>query len=245
MCALKIITQRIINTDNNIFSLNYDSSDKVDKIIKTLFASFILKEMTVKNKFLFFFETTQNTFLKTIIDEFIYYFYKIQKTYNSFRKLSQIFKCKKSKIVVDYDIALNEINENQPNVISIIQCNSKYLFSINDLINIINTSLTNNYQFFPEPLCIKNPYNNIPFSKSTLYNIYFFILYKTYIRHDLFFKFFLCNFSLPLFGKKYEIILREHSIYNYVYKSFDVIQYLTKFSCLYYFFIFYKSHFKK
>jgi hypothetical protein len=93
------------------------------------------------------------------------------------------------------------------------------LFSINDLINIINSSLVNNYQFFPEPLCIKNPYNNIPFPKSTLYNIYLFILHKTYFRPDLFFNFFLCDFNLSVFVKKYEILLREKSIYNYVYKS--------------------------
>ena len=219
MAALKLIIKKIINTDNNIFSTNYDTTDKVNKIIKSLFFYFISKEINIKSKFEFFFETTQNTFFKNILEDFIHYFCKIQKTYNGFNKLAKIYKYKKTSIVVDADIALNEIKENQPNVFSVIQVNSKYLFSINDLINIINASLTNNYQFFVEPLCVKNPYNNIPFSKSTLYNIYFFILGKTHYRPDLFFKFFACDFNLSHFGKKYEVLLREHYIYNYVYKS--------------------------
>jgi hypothetical protein len=219
MTTFKLIAKKIINTDNNIFSANYDNSDKRNKIIKALFVSFISKEMEVTNKFIFYFETVQNTFFKNIIDEFIHYFCKIQKTYNGFNKLANLFKYKKANIVVNYDVGLNEIKEYDKNIISILQCNSKYLFSINDLINIINASLMNNYQFFPEPLCIKNPYNNIPFSKSTLYNIYLFILHKTYLRPDLFFKFFSCDFNLSIFVKKYEVLLREHYINNYVYKS--------------------------
>jgi hypothetical protein len=234
MTTFKLIVKKIINTDNNIFSSNYDNSDKNNKIIKLLFASFIVKEMKIENKFNFYFETVKNTFFKNIIEEFIEYFCKIQKTYNGFNRLAQLFKYKKAQIVVNYDIGLNEIKENDKNIISIIQCNSKYLFSINDLINIINTSLTNNYQFFPEPLCIKNPYNNIPFSKSCLYNIYLFILYKTYFHPDLFFKFFSCDFNLSIFVKKYEVLLRENFINNYVYKShsnllFDEITKMIKY----------------
>jgi hypothetical protein len=217
--TFKHIIKKIIKTDNNFFSINHDSSDKVDKIIKLLFVTFIFKEINTKKKFEFFFENIQNTFLKNVKHDFINYFCTIQKTYYGFNKLARIFKYKISKTVINFDIGLNEINENQKNVIGILHLNSKYLFSINDLINIINTSLTNNYEFFAEPLCIKNPYNNIPFSKSILYNIYFFILYKTYYRPELFINFFSCNFSLSLFGKKYEIVLREYSIKNYVYKS--------------------------
>jgi hypothetical protein len=219
MTTFKLIVKKIINTNNNIFFNSYDKSDNKNSMIKLLFASFIIKEMINENKFNFYFETVHNTFFKNIIEEFIDYFCKIQKVYNGFNKLAKIFKYKKANIVVNYDIGLNEIKENGKNIISILQCNSKYLFSINDLINIINTSLTNNYHFFSEPLCIKNPYNNLPFTKSCLYNIYLFILYKTYFHPDLFFKFFWCDFNLSSFVKKYEVLLREIFINNYVYKS--------------------------
>jgi hypothetical protein len=73
--------------------------------------------------------------------------------------------------------------------------------------------------FFSEPLPIKNPYNNLPFDKSTLYNIYFFIRYKTNYHCDLLLKFFDCDFNLTIFKGKNEYLLRELSINNYVYKS--------------------------
>ncbi len=47
MTTFKLIAKKIINSDNNIFSINYDNSDKINKIIKALFASFILKEMNI------------------------------------------------------------------------------------------------------------------------------------------------------------------------------------------------------
>jgi hypothetical protein len=70
--------------------------------------------------------------------------------------------------------------------------------------------------FFLNPLEIKNPYNNIPFNKSTLYNIYFFIKFNTNIYCDIFFKFFNENFDLKIFFHKYEYILREISLEKYV-----------------------------
>ena len=121
------------------------------------------------------------------------------------------YKYKKSNIVVNTDIGLNELIPNSKNVICIFHKNARYLFHINDLINIINTSLTNSYMFFSEPLPIKNPYNNLPFGKSTLYNIYFFIKYKTNYHCDLLLKFFDCDFNLSLFKIKNEYLLREWS----------------------------------
>ena len=46
--------------------------------------------------------------------------------------------------------------------------------------NIINKSIINCPDMFVEPLDIKNPYTNIPFSKAGSYNIYFKIN-KTYL----------------------------------------------------------------
>ena len=148
MNAFRLIITKIIKPNNNIFSIDYDKSDKIDNIIKVLFANFCLNEIDFQSKLEFFLETINNTFLQNIKDEFIDNFCKIQRTYNGFNRLAQIFKYKKSNIVVNHDIGLNEINEKQKNIITILHAKSKYLFSINDIINIINTSLTNNFHFF-------------------------------------------------------------------------------------------------
>jgi len=72
---------------------------------------------------------------------------------------------------------------------------------------------------FSEPKCIKNPYDNIPFQKSTLYNIYFYIRYKTDYYPELFFKFFNVDFNLTSFKINNEYVLREYSIKHFVENS--------------------------
>lgn len=116
-------------------------------------------------------------------------------------------------------MGLNKINLNDKNIICIYQNNSKYLFNIIDLVKIIETSLTNSYLFFSEPVMCKNPYNNLAFNKSNLYNIYLFIKMHTNIYSELLFKFFKSNFDLTNFTAKYEYLLREYIIENHVNKS--------------------------
>jgi hypothetical protein len=52
-----------------------------------------------------------------------------------------------------------------------------------------------------------------------LYNIYFYIRYKTDYYPELLFKFFQCNFNLTRFKFLNQDLLREYTIENYVYKS--------------------------
>lgn len=213
----KLIIKKILHTDNNIFSFDYKKED-IDESCKLFFNIFLNQDVNIKNKFKFFNESINSIFLKDK-ELFVNYFCKVQKTYNALNKLIFIYKFKKSKIVVNTDLALNEIDINQKNIICIRHDDVKYLFKITDLINITNTSLTNNHQFFSEPLCIKNPYNNLPFSKSTLYNIYLFIKFKTHLLPILFLYFFYCDFNLDCFKIKHEYLLRQCAIENYVYKS--------------------------
>jgi len=215
----KLIIKKILNTENNVFSFNYDKTDTVDEICKLLFYIFLKEDINTKSKFLFFSDCLNNVFLKGKQTMFIDYFCKIQKTYKALNRLIYNYKYNKSNIVVNTDMALNEINETHKTVLCILHKKSRYLFTANDIINIINASLTNNYLFFSQPLCIKNPYNNLPFLKSTLYNIYLFIKYNTTLSPELFFYYFKCDFNLTIFKNKHEYLLREYSIINYVYKS--------------------------
>jgi hypothetical protein len=182
----------------------------------------ILKnDFTPKNKMNVFHKVIVNPFLsekhKNI---FIDFFYLIQKYYHGFKKLCRIVYTKQ---VVDQDLNFNSINKKDKNIIEIIHNNKFYLFNIIDLIKIAENSLTNNNDIFSEPQEIRNPYDNKPFEKHNLYNIYFFIKFHTHFHSELFHKFWLEHFCLEPFLKKYEYLLREVIIKNYIYKNSDDI----------------------
>ena len=218
MNTYNTIINNVLNLSNNIFHKNY-KSDNIDLSFKLLFNSIANKEITIKEKFIFLKESLEHFLIKNKENEFIYYFSKIQKTYNALNRFAYNYKYKKAQIVVNTDMCLNEININNKDVICIFHNNSKYLFIVNDLIKIINSALTHSYMFFSEPKCIKNPYDNLPLNKANLYNIYFFIKFKTIHRPELLFKFFQSNFKLNLFKFKNELVLRDYIIENFVYKS--------------------------
>jgi len=219
MTTYSLIIKNILKTDNNNYFFKY-KNDGVNSNLKLVFSILLNKQITVKNKFNFFNDTLKGFPIKNILEkEFIEYFCKIQKIYNILNRFAYNYKYKKAKIIVNNDMCLNELDIKNKNVICILHNNSKYLFHINDLIKIINSALTNSDSFFSYPKSVKNPYNNMPFNKSTLYNIYFFIKYKTHYYPELFDKFFYVNFNLSIFKNNNEYLLRDYAIKNYVYKS--------------------------
>ena len=151
--------------------------------------------------------------------EFIMMFTKIQKIINSFSRLVYIIKYKKAKFYNENDLfgdsfeTIKEINK-----ITIFENNTKYNFHVKELINIINTSLSNSVNFFAEPISCKNPYTNIPFKKSSLYNIYFKLKSSTFLMPVLFHQFFLCNYDLTKYMDNNESLIREVYIDSYLNK---------------------------
>jgi hypothetical protein len=111
---------------------------------------------------------------------------------------------------------MEEIDKKQRNVITILHHNHKYLFTISDILNIVNNSLTNSCYFFTEPLPIKNPYTNLPFQKSDLYNMYFFIKERVSIIPPLFHAYFISNFDLKEFRDNNEPLLQRYIIDNHI-----------------------------
>ena len=117
MTTFNYITKKIINTDNNFFSPNYDNSDTVNPIFKILFYGFV-NNNTYTTKFNVFKENL-NSFLDFSRDEFIQYFCKIQKTYHSLSRFAYLYKYKKSIMSVKTDMGLNDINNNDKNILCI------------------------------------------------------------------------------------------------------------------------------
>ena len=154
-----------------------------------------------------------------------------QKVYMGFLKLYSIYKWKKAKVYnIDSDLHGNPLNNNDKYTIRLLENNTIYTFKIHDLLNIIKDNLSNIYiaeylVFFQEPKMVKNPYTNIIFKKSMLYNIYFFYKQLTYFKtQDLFEKFFISNFDIKLFGIHFESEAREVSIVDYL-KNLTIHEY--------------------
>lgn len=170
---------------------------------------------------------TKLNYLKTVIFDNIFYsdeqkenilheFCKVQKVYYAFAKIARLYNRRKWQIKIECDLFLNPIRESQKNVIVVLQNKAKYLFTVNDLIKIIKNSISNTDFFFSEPLECRNPYNNMVFDKSILYNIYFFIKHSNFIMPQIFQNFFLCDFNLREFEINNQFLVREHAIEDYL-----------------------------
>lgn len=146
-------------------------------------------------------------------------FSKAQSTYFSLVKFINIYKHKKYPRVVTNDLTLNPLDQNHSSTFIMLQNKSIYLFSINDLINIIETAICNAPNFFLQPLSPKNPYNNQKLNTSTLCNIYF-KMKTTKCKFSLILHlFFLDCFVKNNFIVNNESFLREYAIKKFVYTS--------------------------
>ena len=156
-----------------------------------------------------------NELKEKILDTFC----KTQKIYFALVKFANNYKYKKYNTVVSNDLTLNPLTPNDVNTFTLLQSKSIYLFSVNDLIHIIETAISNAPIFFAEPMIPKNPYNNEPFNTSTLYNIYFALKKNTRLMSILFHLFFLVEFNIDTFCDDNEAMLRQISIEKYVSNS--------------------------
>jgi hypothetical protein len=228
MSTLSLIIHRFLKTDNNVFLFNYDKKDPIELMYKLVFTMLTNDKYPpiYTNKFDFLKFTMYDAYYKSKQEGIFYYFYRIQRIYNALNRFVYLCKFKRAKIVSDYDLELNKLSINDRNVMCIYHSNAKYLFKIQDLLKIINTSLLHHQAFFVDPNQIKNPYNNMPFEKSILYSIYVFYQDKAVLPHklkiekgELFSKFYECNFNMSVFTNKYEYLLRQKSISDFVNNS--------------------------
>ena len=166
-----------------------------------------------------------NTFLNNIFisnelkEKILDLFCKAQRIYFSFTKLTNIYRYKRWPLVVTNDLTLNPLEENHPSTFVLLQNKSRYLFSMNDLINIIETAICNAPNFFCSPLSPKNPYNNQKINTSILCNIYFKMKEGACKFSLIIHLFFLECFVKHNFYINNEAFLREYCIKKYVYTT--------------------------
>jgi hypothetical protein len=161
---------------------------RVYKNKKVTMCDFVIEKYSYLNSIfenIFFNDANKELFLTD--------FSKIQKIYFTLSKLARMYKYKKSSVKINTDLYMNELDENMKNVFVLYEDGASYFFSASDLVNIVNSSLSHTYSFFSDPLKPKNPYNNLAFNKSTLYNIYFFMKKCTFIMPQLFEQYFILH----------------------------------------------------
>jgi hypothetical protein len=164
----------------------------------------------------------RNQFLpKEMRGDFLIKFKNAQRTYHILNRFAFMYKWKRSRPKIYADLCLDPISENQVNVMSILHNDQKYLFTIADMLRIIENSLCNSPYFFAEPLVIKNPYTNLPFHKSQLYYIYFFIKKRIINMSPVFHAYFMSNFSLKDFRNENGVLIMNTYIKQHIKNSSD------------------------
>lgn len=180
----------------------------------------LIHKSSSKSKFAIFYKYMNNLFIsQDQKDELNSTFFLSQKYYRTFCKLAYLYKLKKAKTYeFNTDLCftpLDNLSNNCKIQLYDDYNNTIYHFRISDLIKIINDSLSYCPDFFVSPLYIKNPFTNIKFTKTQLYNIYFKIKESNYLIPTLFHLYFLENFNLYLFSINNESIIRDYYIENY------------------------------
>jgi len=189
--------------------------DLVIKLIKIIFHMYLtnlknVSRYSVEKKFIFFNAVLKNPYFNKVTKEiFVNKFSEIQNKYWRMNRAVRNYKFRKAQFQIRTDLILNPIHASQHNVITILSNEKKYLFTVMDLKNIIESALINSPYFFSNPIPPKNPYNNMPFDKSTLYNIYFFMKQGNFVLSTLFHNYFLCSFNLIKFREENDVIIRK------------------------------------
>lgn len=149
-------------------------------------------------------------------EEVIDLIYKIQRAIHGLYRFKYIWRLRKAKLYNSDDLYMNKIDPLDKGVFVIFENNTKYIFQLRELIHVVNSSLSNCCNFFPNPIKSKNPYTNLPFHKSNLYNIYFAVRSSQYRMPHLLEAFFREDFNLNQFLIKNEELINEEYLNTFV-----------------------------
>ena len=141
---------------------------------------------------------------------------KIQRVIHGLYRFKHIWRAKRAKWYNTDDLYMNPISIKDRSTITLFENNTKYIFQIRECLRVVHASLSNCCHFFPNPIPCKNPYTNMPFCKSNLYNIYFAIRGSGYHISPLLEAFFREDFNLKRFLVKNELLINDEYLKTYV-----------------------------
>lgn len=146
-------------------------------------------------------------------------FQRAQRCYRALTRLARIFRLRKTPVQMTADLYMTELVPSNRNTFVLLDNDRVYYFALKDLVRIITEALTFSYSFFSEPNICKNPYNNLPFTKATLYNIYFQMKSTFCVVPKFIQLFFEVNFNIYEFKKRNEWTIRQHKIREYISRT--------------------------
>jgi hypothetical protein len=162
----------------------------------------------------------ENPFLPTHFkDTFLQRFSKAQAHYAALSRFASLCKLKMAKIVCNTDMYMNTLSTKDPRVYQVLHYNTKYVFTMSDLMHMINSALTHLSYFYIEILPIKNPYNNKEFTYTELIQIYFFMKKHGFKVSHLFTLFYEANMDASVFEYDNESYIKTVAIKNYAFNS--------------------------
>lgn len=213
--------------NNNIFDLLSNKSGTVfdyakkhetpflgfDKV-KHIFIQYIYQgSEPVVSEPLFFIRIKFSKFW-LLTDVGIEQFSKIQRLYHIMLRFINKCKVRRFKVYdVDEDLCLMPFTSIDPRkIMRILHNKCIYKFNIHDLINIINTSLTNQHFMIPNPCIPKNPYTNLAFSRHHIINIFLRMWELKIKMRPILYYFYQCNFSIEQFKNRHRVLLCDIAI---------------------------------
>jgi len=137
---------------------------------------------------------------------------------NTFTKILYKKKIKKLINAIETDLYFNQLSSYPPYQTISLVCHENviYQFRLSDLINMWLKSLNHSENLFCKPHILKNPYTNLPFCPTNLYNIYIGIQNSKYHIPHLIHLFIQNYCNIDKFMVNAYTILKDTAIDNYI-----------------------------
>ena len=212
------LLQRRAKTKNIVYPDSPDYWSNLNNNNETIYYMYFMMSSNEATKYQEFYKIYMNMFIPAKIrNDILEIFSLTQRTYYALSKIARKYKIKHVKTNMTTDLYMSEIDPHHKNSICIHRSSVNYWFSTPDLVNHIESALTNSPYYFAEPLAPKNPYTNIPFTDADLYNIYFHMKTSNYLFPAILHGFVMSELDLERFRIDYECNIREAFLKKHVY----------------------------
>jgi hypothetical protein len=195
--------------------------DKQVTLIIVFYFSMTIEHTPELSKFRLWKQMDENRLLtESIREEIIEMFQRAQRCYRGLSRFARIVRLRKTPVQITADLYMTELLPTNPDTFVLLDNDRIYYFALRDLVRILTEALTfTPYSFFSEPNICKNPYNNLPFTKATLYNIYFRMKARFCTVPKFIQLFFEVDFNIYEFKQQNESAIREHKIREYISRT--------------------------